>query len=65
MQNMKLGCLQLLMEIYSDLSWRLFFVTNELSGWDQLKVCSELRVLFQNMIGAKAENDRDGDIAVM
>jgi len=53
------------MEIYSDLSWRLFFVTNELSGWDQLKVCSELRVLFQNMIGAKAENDRDGDIAVM
>ena len=53
------------MEIYSDLSWRLFFVANELSGSGQLEVCLELHVLFQVMMGTMVENDRDGDIAVM
>jgi len=45
MQNMKLGCVQLLTEIYSDLSLEIVLCQvgrNELSECDQLKVCSRL-----------------------
>jgi len=42
---MKLGCVQLLMKIYSDHSLEIvlcYIDRNELSGCNQLKVCLEL-----------------------
>ena len=49
MQNMKLICVQLSMDIYSDHSLEIvlcYVARNELNGCDQLKVCLELHVVL-------------------